>query len=118
MRKPSSNSVRIRSIDREAVDRAVRDYAARLRRDHPEIRRVIWFGSWVSGLPSPGSDVDLCIVVSEVMADVPSRERTARYLMPQLPLGLDLVVYTESEFQSLVDRAPAWHAAIQAGAHV
>ena len=118
MPKASSSSVRIRSIDRAAVEQAVRAYASELRRDHPEIQRIIWFGSWVSGRPSPGSDVDICVVVTDTMRSVPGRERVARYLRPSLPVGIDLVVYTESEFSQLSERSPAWHAAIQSGLEV
>nr|WP_322822918.1 hypothetical protein [Chloroflexus sp.] len=38
---------------------------------------MIWFGSWVNDLPSPGSDVDLCLIVST--ADKPPRERVADF---------------------------------------
>lgn len=93
----------------------MRAYADKLRRAHPEVRRIIWFGSWVSGVPSPGSDVDICLIVSDNMAEVSPRERVARYLSPRLPTGLDLVVYTASEFARLPEQAPSWHAAIRAG---
>jgi hypothetical protein len=38
----------IRSIDRDKVQEAVSEYARHLRQTHPEILRVIWFGSWIT----------------------------------------------------------------------
>ena len=113
VRRQSSPSVVIKSADREGIARAVDNYVAGLRRDHPEVERVIWFGSWVSGLPTPGSDVDLCLIVSH--SDKPYRERSMDYLPVGFPVGVDLCVYTEEEFARLVERSPAWYAAIHAG---
>lgn len=107
------NSVVIRSIDREKVQEAVREYARRLRQSRPEVMRIIWFGSWVTGYPAPGSDVDLCVVVSK--ADKPIRERLPDYLPSKFPLGVDIFVYTQDELDHLRQSAPGWHQAISSG---
>lgn len=106
----------IKSADRSAIAQAVERYAAQLRREHPEIRRIIWFGSWVTGIPLPGSDVDLCLIVSAT--EQPRRERSVAYLPVGFPVGVDLFVYTEEEFVQLAEEAPGWFAAIQAGREV
>jgi predicted nucleotidyltransferase len=106
----------IRSADRATITRAVEAYAARLRREHPEIRRVIWFGSWVNGIPTPGSDVDLCIVVEH--AEKPPHERPIDYLPVGFPVGVDLFVYTAEEFARLAQLSPGWYAAIQRGKEI
>ena len=107
------SSVVVISIDRPAVEKAVLDWVATLRVANPEVGRVIWFGSWVTGLPAPGSDVDLCVVVSK--ADAPRRERMARYLPVGFPVGVDLCVYTEDELAGLRDSSPQWYRAITLG---
>ena len=107
------SSVVIRSADRGVVTRAVESYAAQLREEHPEIKRVIWFGSWVNGLPTPGSDVDICLILS--FADEPIRERLPHYLPVGFPVGVDLFPYTQQEFERLRQANPAWHAAIVGG---
>lgn len=106
----------IKSANRTAIAQAVEQYVAHMRREHPEIRRIIWFGSWVTGIPTPGSDVDLCLIVSE--ADKPRQERSVEYLPVGFPVGVDLFVYTEEEFVQLAEEAPGWFAAIQAGREV
>lgn len=111
--KPSSHSVVIKSIDRARIEQAIEQYVARLRSEHPEIERMIWFGSWVNGLPSPGSDVDLCLIVSAT--DKPPRERVADFLPVGFPVGIDLFAYTCEEFAWLQEVHPGWHASIIAG---
>jgi predicted nucleotidyltransferase len=107
------NSVVIKSIDRKQIRNAVETYILELRSRHPEIVRVIWFGSWVSGLPSPGSDVDLCLIVSA--SDKIPRDRVSDYLPLGFPVGVDLVVYAQDEFERLRKSSPGWYAAITSG---
>jgi len=98
------NSVVIRSIDRNKINREVFNYAMRLRLDHPEISQAIWFGSWIHGHPIPGSDVDLCLILSH--SDLPPRDRISKYLPEGFPVGLDLLVYTQQEFDQLEEFSP------------
>jgi predicted nucleotidyltransferase len=107
------NSVVIKSADKEAVAGAVASYIARLRTEHPEVERVIWFGSWVTGLPTPGSDVDLCLILSS--SDKPMRDRIPGYLPLGFPVGIDLFAYTRAEFEQLRKRSPGWYATIMSG---
>lgn len=116
MPRRSLRSAVVRSIDRAAIERAVAALARDLYARHPEIVRIIWFGSWIGGLPSPRSDVDLCIVVRA--SDVRRHERAARYLPDRFPTGLDIVVYTVAEHAALVERLPRWAAAIAAGREI
>jgi uncharacterized protein len=107
------SSVVIKSIDRRVIEQAVREYTAELQANHPEIEQIIWFGSWVGGLPTPGSDVDLCLILSD--SDKPFRERIPDYLPLGFPVGIDLFPYTRAELEQLKKRSPHWYAAIRAG---
>lgn len=110
------SSVAVISIDRREIERAVAEYAAALRARHPEIRRILWFGSWVGGRPTPGSDVDLCLVLAR--SAKPVRDRIPDYLPGAFPVGLDLFPYTEEELARLEETSPAWYAVIRAGREV
>ncbi len=79
------------------------------------MRRIAWFGSRVNGTPSPGSDVDVCIVLAR--SDKPFRERIGDYLdLPDgFPVGLDLFPYTLVELERLQSEQPAWHRALTSG---
>lgn len=96
--------------------RAVAEYVARLRVDHPEIERVIWFGSWVTGIPLPGSDIDLCLILST--SDKTPRERAPDYLPVGFPVGIDLFAYTRTEFERLKETSPGWYQAIVSGREI
>lgn len=115
-RGPSLSSVVIKSVDREQIKKAVSSFAARLRDQYPEVERVIWFGSWVSGLPAPGSDVDLCLILSA--SDKPPRDRVSEYLPLGFPVGVDLFAYTKAEFRRLKQENPGWYQAITSGREI
>jgi predicted nucleotidyltransferase len=106
----------IKSIDYKKIREAVATYAAQIHENHPEIERVIWFGSWVNGLPAPGSDVDLCLILS--YSDKPPRERIPDYLPLGFPVGIDLFVYTNEEFERLRVSSPGWYEAIISGLEI
>ena len=77
------------------------------------MRRIIWFGSRVNGIPAPGSDVDLCLVLAD--SDKPFRERIGDYLPLGFPVGLDLFPYTVAELERLRQEHASWHRALTSG---
>ena len=107
------SSAVIKSNDREIVARAIVRYIAELRAKHPELLRAIWFGSRVRGIPLPGSDVDLCLILSA--SDKLPHERLSDYLPVGFPVGVDLFVYTQDEFERLKETSPSWFQAITSG---
>jgi predicted nucleotidyltransferase len=107
------NSVEIKSSNQAEVAQAVAAYVDQLRSENPEVVHVIWFGSRVNGLATPGSDVDLCIVITT--SDKSRRDRIPDYLPIGFPVGIDLFVYTQAEFSKLKVSSPAWYQVIMAG---
>jgi predicted nucleotidyltransferase len=79
----------------------------------PEISAIYWFGSWVTGIPTPGSDVDLCLVLNN--ADTAIRDRIPKYLPNGFPVGLDIFPYTEGELKQLATERPEWYKIITGG---
>lgn len=110
------NSVVIKSIDHNQIREAVKSLAEQIRQQHPEVERVIWFGSWVTGLPTPASDVDLCLILSS--SDKPPRDRIPDYLPLGFPTGIDLFAYTNDEFARLRHSSPSWYKAITSGQEI
>jgi hypothetical protein len=113
MQRQSLSSVEIKSSNQDTVAQSVSNYIDWLRKEHPEVVRIIWFGSRVNGLPTPGSDVDLCIVV--MSSNKSRRDRIPDYLPVGFPVGIDLFVYTIEEFKQLRKTSPSWFATITAG---
>lgn len=106
----------VRWADYDRIREAVRELAADLRRREPEVTRIYWYGSWVAGTATPSSDVDLCVVVED--DERRPRHRVPDFLPRRFPVGVDMVVLTEDEFDALPRRAPSWHAAILEGEEV
>jgi predicted nucleotidyltransferase len=109
-------SVAIKSIDHARIEKDVLSHSAELKRKFAEVERVIWFGSWVNGLPTPGSDVDICLIISR--SELKGRDRLPRYLPDGFPMGLDLLIYTADEFDRLKDSSPRMYAAIAGGKEI
>ena len=103
----------VRWADPERVAEAVQAYVDDVRVRELSVSRVFWYGSWVSGVPTPSSDVDLCIVLES--DDRPPRDRVPDFLPHSFPVGIDLVIFTEEELRDLAKRAPSWHRAIVSG---
>ena len=101
MRKPSSPSVKITYFDKERVRRALDSYVAALVVEHPEIERVVLFGSMARGGTVPGSDVDLLLVISG--SDQPFLDRVPIYTPDRFPVGIDVFPYTQTEIRSMLD---------------
>lgn len=98
MRNRSSSSAGAVYLDREGRIEELRLAAHRAAGRLPALRRVILFGSLVAGIPTPRSDADLLVVLSESEHRTP-RDRVPevrRALMP-LPCPVDLFVLTSEE---------------------
>jgi predicted nucleotidyltransferase len=88
------------------VVEAARAWVRRLRVEHPEVRRVGYFGSYARGDYVPGSDFDVLIEVAH--SDVPRwRDRGPAFYPSGFPVGVELFVYTSDELTRLrADRDP------------
>jgi predicted nucleotidyltransferase len=110
------SSVVVKSADKSRIQRAVESYVEWLYATHPEVEKVIWFGSWINGLPTLGSDVDLCLILSK--SSKPMRDRVCDYLPVGFPVGVDLFPYTEEELDALPERSPGWYKTIVQGIEI
>jgi predicted nucleotidyltransferase len=100
MRVRSSNSAGATYLDKEVRIEELRRCAAQAREKIPEIRRVILFGSLVSGNATPRSDADLLVIVDSSPYETP-RDRVPQMLsaFSPLPCPVDLFVLTGAEFE-------------------
>ncbi|MEE9308315.1 MAG: nucleotidyltransferase domain-containing protein [Spirochaetia bacterium] len=107
------STVEIKSTKPKLIQHAVREHCDWLFQQFPEVQSVLWFGSWVSGIPTPGSDVDLCLVLDR--SDLPFRDRISKYLPDGFPVGVDIFAYTQEELQRLEKERPEWYQTIISG---
>ncbi len=89
--------------DREDVDAAVREWAARVASSRPDVVRLGYFGSYARGDWGVGSDLDLVVVVEET--DVPFHLRGSGWDVTGLPVPAEVVVYTAEEWAGLPERS-------------
>jgi len=68
---------------------------------HPELLRLGYFGSYARGEWGVGSDLDLIAIVSE--SSEPFERRSLSWSFTALPVPSDLLVYTQAEWESLVE---------------
>jgi predicted nucleotidyltransferase len=93
MHGPSSGFASVRFLDREAVPAAIQAAAARAAAC-PGVLAIYLFGSFASGVPTPRSDADLLVVIT----DDADREGVRDCCLEAFrPVPVDLFVWTDSE---------------------
>jgi predicted nucleotidyltransferase len=102
MQRRSSSFAGAIYLDREERLAELTEMAKRAADRLSSIRRVILFGSMVTGIPTPRSDADILVVVESISARNPA-DRVPEVLeaMRPLPCPIDLFVYTTDEIESL-----------------
>jgi predicted nucleotidyltransferase len=90
-----------RFIDREQILRELGVLAARARREHPEILRVVLFGSLAKNTYTAASDADLLIVLKR--SDERLIDRIPRFLRLFVAASIPVEVfpYTDAETRSV-----------------
>lgn len=107
----SLNSAVLKWPRREEVLAAARRWAAGLRASDPTVELAACFGSCARNDWGVGSDLDLIVVVRETALSVV--ERRARYEPTEVPVPVDIWVYTRAEWESLRDGNPPFWRRLQ-----
>lgn len=95
----SSNSVRIISLDRDKLLARLKQIAARIHTEHPEVAEVRVFGSVARGDHTGTSDVDVLIILNDTSEMDPHRRILMFLPYFDLTLGTDLLVFTRAELE-------------------
>ncbi|MGH9408391.1 MAG: nucleotidyltransferase domain-containing protein [Vicinamibacterales bacterium] len=85
--------------DRAAVEAALHAWVERAAAAHPDVLAIAAFGSFARGEWAFGSDLDLLVVVHD--AGEPSSERRLSWDTSALPVPVDLLLYSASEWRRL-----------------
>jgi len=92
--------VKISYFDKKTVWDSLKKFTGELKKKHPEIERIILFGSLIRDDCVPGSDVDLLIVLGK--SDKPFLERITDYMPSKFPVGVDVFPYTRQELKTML----------------
>jgi predicted nucleotidyltransferase len=95
----SWNSSVLKWPDRKAVDRALRQWAERVAASRRDVRGIAYFGSYARGDWGFGSDLDVVIIVET--SDKPFEERGCEWDLTEIPVPVDLLIYTVAEWEAL-----------------
>jgi uncharacterized protein len=87
---------------RDEVMIALRAWAESERTRNPKIVRIGCFGSIAHGGYGVGSDADVVVVIRDAPADL--AERALQFDTHGLPVNVDLLVYSEPEWQQVLER--------------
>ena len=102
MQTRSSDSVKIRYLDKPGIMKAISRLVEELSQKYPEIERISLFGSFARDEAVPGSDVDILIVLTD--SDLPFKDRIREYMPSSFPVGIDVVPYTKSEMDTMLSQ--------------
>lgn len=97
LRQSLSGSVKIISLNRDELLAVLRAIAGQLCAEQPEVESVRLFGSTARGDQVGTSDVDVLIVLRGGGQIDPLQQIRRFYPYFDLPVGVDLLVYTEEE---------------------
>ena len=99
LRETSSASVKFISIQRNELISALTSIAARIGREHPEVKSLRLFGSVARGDQVGASDADVMIILRGDEA-FDTLEAIRAYLPYfKLPLGVDVLVFSEADIE-------------------
>ncbi len=86
------------------VERAFRAWAEQATASRAGIRRIGFFGSYADNTWGVGSDLDVVVIITE--SEVPFIRRAAEWDTTDLPVPVDLLVYTENEWTRMEREKP------------
>ena len=96
----SLNSSVLKWPDRQKVHEALLKWVKKAVTERPDIRAVGYFGSYARGDWGFGSDLDLIVILTDATEPFGHRQLSVDVL--DLPVGVDLLVYTADEWLSLI----------------
>jgi predicted nucleotidyltransferase len=103
---PSSDSVKIISLNQPNLLAHLHEIAARIRTEHPEVEQVRLFGSLARGDATGISDVDVLILLRDSAEPDPLRRILTFLPHFDLDRASDLLVYTRAEFDRHLANSP------------
>jgi predicted nucleotidyltransferase len=95
MPKPSSSSVRVRYLDRDAVLATLRELAQQIGSTRSEVTEIRLFGSLARGERNPYADADWLVILEN--SPLSPRDRIPAYKPVGSPVPMDITVCTREE---------------------
>ena len=101
MQNPFLISAKPRFVDREAILTLARETARRIGTEHPQVLRILLFGSFAREDYGTRSDLDLLVILKESEKSVPERIADLLKYAPAYPT--DIFPLTVAEVESRLE---------------
>ena len=88
--------------DAQTVDESVRRWSEDINQNREDVLCIGYFGSYARGDWGVGSDLDLIVIVKH--SDLPFERRSVGWNVTALPVPVDLLIYTQEEWNELHQR--------------
>ncbi|KXG75839.1 hypothetical protein AN618_17490 [Fervidicola ferrireducens] len=95
----SSNSSVLKWPDKEAVVSSLLKWIEEVKQNRDDILKIGYFGSYARGDWGVGSDLDVIFVLKG--SDVSFFKRSLNWDTDEIPVPVDLLVYTEEEYEEM-----------------
>lgn len=83
----------------QTIEQALRHWTENVVRNRKDVLQIGYFGSYARGDWGVGSDLDLVIIVES--SEQSFERRSVEWDTTELPVPVDVLVYTKEEWQSL-----------------
>ncbi|KXG76752.1 hypothetical protein AN618_14370 [Fervidicola ferrireducens] len=95
----SLNSSVLKWPDKEAAVLSLLEWTKEIVKNRDDIVKVGYFGSYARGDWGVGSDLDIIVIVKK--SEIPFDKRSAEWDTEGISVPVDLLVYTEEEYENM-----------------
>ena len=95
------NGVEILSVNVNKVKKVLKQISSKIKKQHPEVVKIILFGSFAKNDFTPYSDIDIAIIVKETFKNFVLRQDDFIDYFKKLNFDVNVVVYTLDEIKKL-----------------
>ncbi len=96
------NGVKILSVNKKEIEKKLREISREIKKDE-NVQKVILFGSILRADFYPLSDIDIAIILKKTSKRFIERQDDFIDFFNDLKLDVNIVVYTEEEFQGMLE---------------
>lgn len=101
LRKKFLNGVEILSVEIDKLRNSLKKIAEQIKRDNSSVTKLFLFGSFSKNSYTPYSDIDIAIILKNTKKRFLERQDEFIDYFKGFPFDVNLVIYTEDEFNTM-----------------
>lgn len=115
LEKKFLNGVEVVSVNADQLREKIKYISNKIKKDKPQVLRIILFGSFAKGNFTPYSDIDIAIIVKNCKKKFIERQDDFIEYFKQLCCDVNLVIYTQAEYKNLINSSSNFIKEIEQG---